>query len=377
MRGSGMFMNDNTVYEKHDLLERFMVDIFVLNGVPEDDARVCANVLTEADLRGIDSHGFGRFKHLYIDRIKAGMQNPVTQFEIVREGPTTAVVDGHEGMGQVIGKKAMETAIDKASKYGMGMVAVRNSTHYGIAGYYPLMAVEKGMIGITGSNSRPTVAPTFGVESILGTNPIAFGMPTDEEFPFLFDCATSTAQRGKIEFFARTNRNIPEGWVIGENGESRTDVQQINIDLDKGKAALLPLGGMGELGSGHKGYGFATVVEILSAALQGGVFLKALAAVDENGRHKPSRLGHFFIAIDINAFTELESFKKTAGDILRQLRASKKAPGHDRIYTAGEKEYLTRLERMKTGIPLNKKLQDLILNLKAEYGLSNYRFSFE
>ena len=286
-------------------------------------------------------------------------------------------MDGHEGMGQVIGKKAMETAIDKASKYGMGMVAVRNSTHYGIAGYYPLMAVEKGMIGITGSNSRPTVAPTFGVESILGTNPIAFGMPTDEEFPFLFDCATSTAQRGKIEFFARTNRNIPEGWVIGENGESRTDVQQINIDLDKGKAALLPLGGMGELGSGHKGYGFATVVEILSAALQGGVFLKALAAVDENGRHKPSRLGHFFIAIDINAFTELESFKKTAGDILRQLRASKKAPGHDRIYTAGEKEYLTRLERMKTGIPLNKKLQDLILNLKAEYGLSNYRFSFE
>ena len=162
-----------------DTMERFMVDVFKGVGVPEADAKVCADVLITSDKRGIDSHGIGRLKPIYYDRIKEGIQNPVTQFEIVREGLTTAVIDGHDGMGHVIAKRAMSMAIDKAQKYGMGMVAVRNSTHYGIAGYYALMATDAGMIGITGTNARPSIAPTFGVENMLGTNPMTFGIPSD------------------------------------------------------------------------------------------------------------------------------------------------------------------------------------------------------
>jgi L-2-hydroxycarboxylate dehydrogenase (NAD+) len=155
------------------------------------------------------------------------------------------------------------------------LVTVRNSTHYGIAGYYALMAVENGMIGITGTNARPSIAPTWGVENMLGTNPLTFGIPTDEEFPFVLDCATSVSQRGKIEVYDRLGKDIPPGWVIDEKGETRTDTKQILVDLVQGKAALTPLGGLGEEQGGYKGYGYATVVEILSAALQQGAFLKA------------------------------------------------------------------------------------------------------
>jgi LDH2 family malate/lactate/ureidoglycolate dehydrogenase len=182
----------------------------------------------------------------------------------------------------------------------------------------------------------------------------------------MLDCATSIIQRGKVEVYARVGKKVPEGLVIDSNGDYMTDPNKILLDLTKGTAALLPIGGLKETG-GYKGYGYATVVEILSASLQGGAFLKALTGTN---------LGHFFIAIDVNAFTELDDFKKTTGDILRGLRASRKMPGHDRIYTAGEKEYLTWQERKKTGIPLNKSLQKELLQLKEECGLKKYKFSF-
>lgn len=369
-------MSNNVAWVPFDLVERFMIDTFKGIGVPEEDARICADVLITADKLGIDSHGAGRFKSIYYDRIKDGIQKPVTHFEIVREGPTTAVIDGHDGMGHVIGKKSMEMAIEKAKKYGMGMVAVRNSTHYGIAGYYPLMAAKQGMIGITGTNARPSIAPTFGVENMLGTNPMTFGMPTDEEFPFLLDCATSVSQRGKIELYDRVGKDIPEGWVIDENGGTRTDTKQVLIDLNTGKAALTPLGGLGELGAGYKGYGYATVVEILSSALQNGAFLKMLSGFNDKGEKVPYRLGHFFIAIDVSAFVELDEFKKTTGEILRQLRNSRKAPGYDRIYTAGEKEYLEMQKRKDKGVPLNEALQKQFLKVRDELGLTQYEFPF-
>jgi LDH2 family malate/lactate/ureidoglycolate dehydrogenase len=352
-----------------------MIDVFKGLGVPEEDAKVCADVLITADKRGIDSHGVGRLKTIYYDRIKTGIQSSVTNFEVVKEGPTTAVIDGHNGMGHLISKKSMDLAIEKAGKYGMGMVAVRNSTHYGIAGYYALMAIEAGMIGITGSNARPSVAPTFGVENMLGTNPLTFGIPTDEEFPFVLDCATSLAQRGKIELYDRANKEIPEDWVIDNSGRVRTDTHQILKDLIDGTAALTPLGGIGEETAGYKGYGYGTVVEILSAALQGGSFLKMLSGV-KDGKKVPYPLGHFFIAINISHFTDLESFKKTAGNILRTIRASKKMPGQSRIYTAGEKEHLAWLERKERGIPLNRKLQKQMLDMQNELGLTGYSFPF-
>jgi len=368
-------MGEDIVWISFDIMEKFMVDVFKGLGVAEEDAEVCADVLITADKRGIDSHGINRLKPIYYDRIKAGIQSPVTHFEIVKEEASTAVADGHNGMGQVISKKAMGMAVGKAKKFGMGMVAVRNSTHYGIAGYYAIMAVQAGMIGITGSNARPSIAPTFGVENMLGTNPLTFGIPTDEEFPFVLDCATSITQRGKIEVYDREEKEIPRGWVIDESGKTRTDTHQILKELQTGKAALAPLGGIGEEGGGYKGYGYATIVEILCSALQGGSFLKMLSGI-KNGKRAPYHLGHFFIAIDISFFIDLQSFKKTAGNILRALRASKKIPGESRIYTAGEKEHLAWLERKKKGISLNKKLQEEIIEMRDDLGLTTYRFPF-
>jgi LDH2 family malate/lactate/ureidoglycolate dehydrogenase len=270
----------------------------------------------------------------------------------------------------------MKIAIEKARKYGMSMITVRNSSHYGFAGYYPLMAVRENMIGITGTNARPSIAPTFGVENMLGTNPMTFGMPSDEPFPFLLDCATSITQRGKVELYAREGKKLPKGWVIGANGESKTDSSEVLKDLIEGNAALTPLGGVGEETGGYKGYGYATVVEILSSALQQGAFMKMLNG-SKDGKKVPYSIGHFFIVIDISAFTDPADFKKTTGNILREIRASKKMPGYNRIYTAGEKEYDKWLERKDKGVPFNKELLEEFRELCNSYDLKNYLSCFE
>ncbi len=363
-------------YVSWEVVGNFMAAAFEKIGVPREEAEICADVLMESDRRGIESHGCNRFKPIYIDRIKAGIQKPITEFEILKETPTTAVVDGHDGMGMIVGYKAMNMAIEKAKKYGMGMVAARNSTHYGIAGYYASMAVKENMIGITGTNARPSIAPTFGVENMLGTNPLTIGLPTDEEFPFLLDCATSITQRGKIEYFAREGKETPAGMVVGHDGKAMTDSNQILEDLVKERAALAPLGGIGEDLGGYKGYGYATVVEILSAALQAGSYMKMLTGLSEQGEKVPYHLGHFFIAIDTEAFLGADSFKKTAGDILRALRASALAPGEGRIYTAGEKEYLAWLERKDKGVPVGEAVQKEFIAVRDDLGL-NIRFPFE
>jgi len=367
---------ENRPYVSWEMIGDFMTSAFEKVGVPRDEAAICAEVLMESDRRGIESHGCNRFKPIYIDRINAGIQNPVTEFEIVRETPTTAVVDGHDGMGMIVGYKAMTMAIEKAKKYGMGMVAARNSTHYGIAGYYTTMATKENMIGITGTNARPSIAPTFGVENMLGTNPLTFGMPTDEAFPFVLDCATSITQRGKIEYFAREGKDTPAGMVVGHDGKAMTDSVKILDELVKENAALAPLGGIGEELAGYKGYGYATVVEILSAALQAGSYMKMLTGLGEHGEKVPYHLGHFFVAIDTEAFVGAESFKKTTGDILRALRASTLAPGENRIYTAGEKEYLTWLERKDKGVPVGEAVQKEFITVRNALGL-DFRFPFE
>lgn len=363
-------------YIPFQLMEEFMVKVLANAGVPTDDAKTIADVLIEADKLGFDSHGVNRLKPIYLDRIKDKILNPVTDIKIVREGPTTAVIDGQNGMGHVISVNAMKMAIEKAKKYGMGMVAVRNSTHYGFAGYYALMAAKENMIGITGTNARPSIAPTFGVENMLGTNPMTFGIPSDEPFPFLLDCATSITQRGKIELYAREGKEMPSGWVIDENGVSKTNSSEVLKDLTSGRAALTPLGGIGDEMAGYKGYGYATVVEILSAALQQGAYMKMLTGM-ENGKKVPYPLGHFFIVIDINAFTEPDSFKKITGDILRELRASKKMPNQNRIYTAGEKEYETWQNRKDKGVPFSNDLLDEFEGICNEYNLKDYLHYFK
>lgn len=354
-----------------EILEKLVFEILVKAGVPGNDAEIICDVLLQADKLGFDSHGVNRLKPIYLDRIKEGIINPVTKYEIVRENPGTAVIDGHNGMGQVISYNAMKLAMEKAGRLGIGMVVVRNSNHYGFAGYYPLMAVKENMIGITGTNARPSIAPTFGVENVLGTNPLTFGIPTDEDFPFLLDCATSITQRGKIELYAREGKSVPSGWVIDDKGHSKTDSKQVLEDLLSGNAALNPLGGAGEETAGYKGYGYATVVEILSAALQQGAYLRMLTGM-KDGKKVPYSLGHFFIAIDISSFTDPADFRQTAGNILREIRGSRKMPGQDRIYTAGEKEHYTCKKRKNTGVPFQNGLLGEFRGLCRDYGLEKY-----
>ncbi len=363
-------------YVSWKLMNDFLTDAFVGYGVPREDAAICADVLLESDRRGIESHGCNRFKPIYIDRIVKGTLLPKTNIEIIKETPTTVVMDAHDGMGMVASHKMMTMLIEKAKKYGMAGGAIKNSTHYGIAGYWTTMASKEGMIGVTGTNARPSIAPTFGVENMMGTNPLTFSLPTDEEFPFCIDAATSIVQRGKIEYYAREGKDTPAGMVITNDGKTMTDSKEILKALVDGTAALAPLGGIGDEMCGYKGYGFAAVVEILSAALTGGQFMKALTGVDENGNPQMYHLGHFFFVVDPDAFMGQDVFKKTAGDICRALRASKKAPGHDRIYTAGEKEYLAWCERKDKGVPVSEAVQKEIIEVRDKLNLP-YHFPFE
>ena len=355
----------------------FMVDAFKGVGVPADDAEIVVDVLLESDRRGIESHGCNRFKPIYIDRINAGIQQPVTNFEIVKETETTAVVDGHDGMGQVIGYKSMKMAIEKAKKYGMGMVVVRNSCHYGIAGYYASMAAKAGCIGMTGTNARPSVAPTFGVEGMFGTNPLTIGIPTDEDFDFIIDCATSITQNGKIEYYARIGEDVHPGTIIDIDGNPvEGDAGVALKKIRNGTAALATLGGIGEALGGYKGYGYAMVVELLSSVLQDGLYGKDLDGKDENGNKRPYHLGHFFIAIDTNHFLGEDLCRKKAGEIIRSVRASKKQPGAERIWSANEKEWNVWLQRKDSGVPINESVQAEMSKVRDDLKL-DYVFPWE
>ena len=363
-------------YVSWELMNDFLTDAFKGYGVPEADAAICADVLLESDRRGIESHGCNRFKPIYIDRIVNGTLLPETKMDIVKDTPTTVVMDANNGMGMVASYHMMEMLIEKAAKYGMAGGAVYNSTHYGIAGYWTTMAEKAGMIGITGTNARPSVAPTWGVEPMMGTNPLTFTMPTDEEFPFNFDCATSTIQNGKIEFYARSGKPTPEGLVVTKDGGTMSDSAQILKEMRAGNCALLSLGGLGEATGGYKGYGFTTIVEILSAALAGGPFMKDLSGKAADGSNQMYRLGHFFFVINPEFFMGLDTFKKTAGGICRGLRDSEKAPGAERIYTAGEKEWLAWQERKDKGVPVGETIQKEIIEIRDKLNLP-YHFPFE
>ena len=363
-------------YVSWEMMNSFMIDVFKACGVPEEDAAICADVLLESDRRGIESHGCNRFKPIYIDRTDNGTLLPVTKMDIVKETPTTVVMDANNGMGMVASWHMMKKLIEKASVYGMAGGAIYNSTHYGIAGYWTTMAEKAGMIGITGTNARPSVAPTWGVEPMMGTNPLTFTMPTDEEFPFNFDCATSIVQNGKIEYYERMGKPTPENLVITKDGGTMTDSHEILKQMRAGNCALLSIGGAGEDTGGYKGYGFTTIVEILSAALAGGPYMKELSGKDENGNNKMYRLGHFFFVINPEFFMGLDTFKATAGGILRDLRASEKAPGAERIYTAGEKEWIAWQDRKDKGVPVSESVQKELLALRDRFQL-DYTFPFE
>ncbi len=358
-----------------EVIEAFMVDVFKAQGVIAEDARICADVLITSDLRGIESHGVGRLKYYY-DRIQAGIQFPTAQMEVIKETEATALVDGHHGMGHPTAYRSMQLAMQKARTQGVGAVAVRNATHFGIAGYYPLMAAKEGMVGFAFTNARPSIAPTFSTEPMLGTNPIAFAAPSDLDFPFCFDGATSICQRGKVEVAARAEKPVPEGWVIDDQGKPMTDPDAILEAIPKFKAALLPLGGQGEELAGYKGYGLAAMVEILSAGLSGGPFMKDLLGFNEDGSRRPHMLGHFFLAIDVEHFVPLPAFRRIVGNMIRELHAAEKAPGEERVYVAGEKEYEKEKEIQEKGVPVNDNLRQDLQFMRDTLDVQGYETYF-
>jgi len=364
-------MTEGSVRVEVGRLTDFMQISLEAMGVPPADAAVITEVLITADLWGIASHGIAHLK-MYHERIKAGLQLPASVPTVAKETETTAVLDGHNGMGMVIGQRAMRMAIEKARSHGLGAVAVRNSSHYGIAGYYAMMAVKEGMVGVSVTNAHPSIAPTFGVQPMMGTNPIAVGAPTDEPFPFLFDASTSIVTRGKIEVAARAGKPITQGWVIGEDGTALTESASLIEQMNRDAAALLPIGGLGELLGGHKGYGLAALVEIFSAAFQSGTYLSGLHDHDAEGHLQFLRIGHFFLAIDVERFIPLAEFQHIVGTMMRELRASRKAPGQDRIYTAGEKAHANAQRVLADGVEIAPGVQQALLSLQEELGLQAF-----
>jgi LDH2 family malate/lactate/ureidoglycolate dehydrogenase len=245
-----------------------------------------------------------------------------------------------------------------------------------MAAWYAQRALSHNMIGLTGTNARPSVAPTHGVDAMFGTNPIAFAMPADDECPFVFDAATTIAQRGKVETYARLGKKLPEGWVVGADGQPKTDAAQVLEDLTKYKAALLPLGGLLEESGSHKGFGFASIVEIMSSALQQGEFLRNLSGV-QNGQRVPNRIGHFFFAMNLECFGDVREISKTTGDILKQLRASTRRTAEQEIFTAGLKEHRLAIKSERDGVPIDAEVAADLKSLRSQFGLGSYKFPFD
>src|SRR5262245_487860 len=332
-------------------LSEFATRVFRHFGVPPDDARQASEVLAAADLRGIDSHGIARLT-AYSDLLSEGLINPRANVQVVRELPGLATVDGDNGLGLVVGPKANAIAMDKAAAVGAGWVAVRNTNHFGIAAYYPLQALGRGLIGWAMTNSTKFVAPLWGAQRMLGTNPIAVAFPGGAEPPVVIDLATSAVPYGKIEIALRAGKPIPEGWGIDRDGRPATQPQQV---IDGG--ALLPLGGDREHG-GHKGYCLAALVDILTGVLSGanwGPFTPAFAlrqGVEASERKVGLGIGHFFGALRIDGFMDPDEFRGRVDEWVRVFRATRPAAGTPGVVIPGDPERQSEAERRVTGIPL-------------------------
>jgi LDH2 family malate/lactate/ureidoglycolate dehydrogenase len=332
-----------------ETLARFSGRVFEHFGVPAEESKLAASVLSAADLRGIESHGVARL-HTYFDMLELGRINPKPNVKIVRESASTATVDGDNGLGLVVGPKANAIAMAKAREAGSGWVSVCNTNHYGIAGWYVLEALKHDLIGWSMTNSTKLVAPLWGAERMLGTNPIAIAFPGLEEPPIVIDMATCAAAYGKIEIAQRAGEKIPEGWAIDRDGRGTREA----LGMIEG-GALLPLGSDRERG-GHKGYGLALMVDVLCAVLSGanwGPFTPPFALRQEIPKRSVGKgIGHFFGAMRIDAFVDPTEFKRQIDDLVRTFRATKPAPGTSGPLIPGDPEREAERVRSKEGIPL-------------------------
>lgn len=334
-------------------LRSYVIRTFTHLGVPDQDAKIAADVILAADLRGVDSHGIIRLHSYYTNGLMMGRINPLSPCHTIHETLTTAAIDGESGLGQVVSYKAMETCLEKARQTGVGMVTVRNSNHYGIAAYYAMMALQEDMIGISFTNSQPLVAPTYGKTALLGTNPIAVAVPAGTQRPYVLDMATSIVPIGRITVFQKAGKEIPVGWGIDQDG-----VPTSNPDAVLNGGALMPLGGI-DLMRGYKGYGLALWVDIFSGILSGAAFGPFVGHPTDRER---TNVGHYFAAIRLDAFRPVDEFKKDMDQMIQTIKDSPKAAGQDRIYIAGEKEYELSERYQRDGIPL---MEEVVKNLKT------------
>ena len=351
------FYTMHNVYSYQQLLS-FTKNIFLQMGSSGANADTAAKALLSADLRGVDSHGIARLGG-YVRLWEAGRVNANPSIHIIHETPSTAVIDGDKGLGLVVAPAAMQVAIDKAKHAGTGWVSVKNSNHFGIAGYYAMMALEHDMIGIVMTNASATVAPTFSKERLLGTNPIAVAIPAGNEQPFVADFATTTAANGKLEVLQRKNMDAPDGWVQNKEGHPSTDANE----LKKG-GAMLPLGGDYEHGS-HKGYMLGSIADIFSGVLSGanfGPWVPPFPAYLPIPEDMPGEgIGHFFGAMRIDAFRPAADFKKDMDKWIQRFKNAETVEDFKSVIIPGEPEREMEKERMKNGIGL---LQPVIDDLK-------------
>ena len=350
-------------------LKDFCTRVFVKMDVPPEDAAMTADSLVAANLRGIDSHGVARLRR-YVNGLRDGVMVARPQIAVVHETPATALIDGGAGLGQPVSVRAMRLAIEKARQVGAGFVTVRNSNHYGIAGYYAMMALEHDCIGMSMTNAAVLVVPTFGRDAVLGTNPISVAAPAGEERPFVLDMATSTVPRGKLEVYDRQEKPLPMGWATDAQGVPTADAGRVLSNLlAREGGGLLPLGGAGELYGGHKGYGLALLVDVLAGVLPGAGYANNIYRKTPEGKPLPADVGHFFGALRVDGFRPLEEFTATMDDIIRRLKHSAKAEGQERIYIHGEKEFEMADQRRTHGIPLHPKVAADLRKIAQETGV--------
>ena len=332
-----------------NILRTFTESVFLKIGCSEDHAKLAADVLIKSDLRGIDSHGVARLSG-YVRLWQKNRINPTPDIKIVHETPTTATVDGDAGLGLIVAPFAMKIAIEKAKIYGSGWVAIRNSNHFGIAGYHALMAVEQEMIGFAMTNASPLVAPTFSSERLLGTNPMCYAFPAGKYPPVVVDLATSAAANGKLEIAQRSGKNVPDGWLQNGEGKSSTDPHE----LKKG-GSLLPLGSDKEHGS-HKGFALSATVDILSAVLSGanyGPWVPPFVAFLEPPTDPVGLgIGHFLGAMRVDGFRPIEEFKAHMDNWISRFKSASTISDEQKVIIPGEPEYAAELERKITGIPI-------------------------
>jgi L-2-hydroxycarboxylate dehydrogenase (NAD+) len=350
-------------------LKKFCTQVFVKLGVPEKDAEITSDVLVASDLRGIPSHGVARLMR-YVDGIRNKTIIPDAKVTVDKETPSTGVVNGNNGLGQPAGYFGMNLAIKKAKDSGLGFVTVHNSNHYGIAGYYSMMALKDDLIGISMTNSAPLVVPTFSRDMLIGTNPISVAAPAGKERPYVLDMATSVVPRGKFEVYERLDKPVPLGWAVDEKGMPSTDTKRIIDNMAKtAGGGILPLGGAGELLSGHKGYGLSLLVDILSGVLSGADYGPWVKGLKKDGKKSYTNVGHFFGAIKIENFIDLKKFKSTMDEMMAGLKNSNKSEGEGRIYIHGEKEFEKHDDYKKNGVPLQEKVIAALKKLSTEMNI--------